>query len=210
MENEVHVLYRIATIEDRIRVPPEKLGTDVTKALRAAISEQMEGVLNSRLGMVLSVASIDKIGEGKIMPNDPGVYYECEFRLLSFKPEMNEVVEGDVIDNTEFGAFVRMGPMDGLVHISQLMDDFVSFDAKNSVFLGKESKRILKEGDMVRARVISASFGSGDNKVGLTMRQSGLGGMTWIEDEKRKRKVGGKPEKAEKAEKPKAEKKEKK
>jgi DNA-directed RNA polymerase subunit E' len=126
---------------------------------------------------------------------------------------MNEIVEGEVIDNTEFGAFIRMGPVDGLAHISQLMDDFVSFDAKNSVFLGKESKRTLKEGDMVRARVISASFGSGDNKVGLTMRQSGLGGMTWIEDDKRKRKVGGKPEKAEKAEKaekPKAEKKEKK
>ena len=205
-------MYRIATIEDRIRVPPEKLGVDVTKALRAAISEQMEGVLNSRLGMVLSVVAIDKIGEGKIMANDPGVYYECEFRLLSFKPEMNEVVEGEIIDNTEFGAFVRMGPMDGLVHISQLMDDFVSFDAKNSVFLGKESKRTLKEGDMVRARVISASFGSGDNKVGLTMRQSGLGGLTWIEDEKRKHKVVDKADKIEKpkAEKPKADKKEKK
>lgn len=203
-------MYRIATIEDRIRVPPEKLGTDVTKALRSAISEQMEGVLNSRLGMVLSVVAIDKIGEGKIMPNDPGVYYDCEFRLLSFKPEMNEIVEGEAIDNTEFGAFVRMGPMDGLVHISQLIDDFVSFDAKNSVFLGKESKRTLKEGDMVRARVISASFGSGENKIGLTMRQSGLGGVAWIEDDKRKMKAGGKAEKAEKAEKPKAEKKEKK
>ena len=203
-------MYRIATIEDRIRVPPEKLGTDVTKALRAAISEQMEGVLNSRLGMVLSVVSIDKIGEGKIMANDPGVYYDCEFRLLSFKPEMNEIVEGEAIDNTEFGAFVRMGPMDGLVHISQLIDDFVSFDAKNSVFLGKESKRTLKEGDMVRARVISASFGSGENKIGLTMRQSGLGSVAWIEDDKHKKKTGGKAEKAEKAEKPKAEKKEKK
>jgi len=203
-------LYRIATIEDRIRVPPEKLGTDVAKALRMAISEQMDGVLNSRLGMVLSVVAIDKIGEGKIMPNDPGVYYDCEFRLLSFKPEMNEIVEGEAIDNTEFGAFVRMGPMDGLVHISQLIDDFVSFDAKNSVFLGKESKRTLKEGDMVRGRVISASFGSGENKVGLTMRQSGLGGMAWIEDDKRKMKLGGKAEKAEKPEKPKSEKKEKK
>ena len=203
-------MYRIATIEDRIRVPPEKLGTDVAKALRMAISEQMDGVLNSRLGMVLSVVAIDKIGEGKIMPNDPGVYYDCEFRLLSFKPEMNEIVEGEAIDNTEFGAFVRMGPMDGLVHISQLIDDFVSFDAKNSVFLGKESKRTLKEGDMVRGRVISASFGSGENKVGLTMRQSGLGGMAWIEDDKRKMKLGGKAEKAEKPEKPKSEKKEKK
>lgn len=200
-------MYRIATIEDRIRVPPEKLGTDVSKALRAAISEQMEGVLNSRLGMVLAVVSIDRIGEGKIMANDPGVYYDAEFRLLSFKPEMNEIVEGEVIDNTEFGAFIRMGPMDGLAHISQLMDDFVSFDAKNSVFLGKESKRTLKEGDMVRARVIAASFGSGDNKVGLTMRQSGLGGLAWIEDDKRKRKTGVKTEKTEK---PKPEKKEKK
>ena len=51
-------MYRIATIEDRIRVPPEKLGTDVAKALRMAIAEQMEGVLNSRLGMVLSVVAI--------------------------------------------------------------------------------------------------------------------------------------------------------
>jgi DNA-directed RNA polymerase subunit E' len=208
-------VYRIATIEDKIRVPPEKLGTDVKNALRAAIAEQQEGVINQRLGVILSVLSIDRIGEGKILPNDAGVYYNCEFRLLTFKPEMHEIVEGEVIDNTEFGSFVRMGPMDGLVHISQLMDDFVSFDNKNSVFLGKESKRTLKEGDLVRARVISASFGTGDNKIGLTMRQNGLGSITWIDDMKKRSKVGtvkaakaekskesDKPSKAEKALKP--------
>ena len=194
-------MYRIATIEDRIRVPPEKLGTDVKKALKAAISEQMEGVVNSRLGVILSIISIDKVGEGKILPNDPGVYYDCEFKLLTFKPEMHEIVEGEVIDNTEFGSFVRIGPMDGLVHISQLMDDFVSFDNKNSVFLGKESKRTLKEGDLVRARVISVSFGQGENKIGLTMRQSGLGSLSWIEEEKKRKKIG-KPAKSEKVEKP--------
>jgi len=183
-------LYRIATIEDRIRVPPEKLGTDVKKALESAIEDQLEGVISARLGVILSVTGIDKIGEGKIEANDPGVYYDCEFNLLTYKPEIHEIAEGEVIDNTEFGCFVRMGPMDGLVHISQIMDDFVSFDDKNSVFLGKESKRTLKEGDLVRIRVISVSLGKGDNKVGLTMRQAGLGAISWIDEDKKRKKTG--------------------
>jgi len=187
------IMYRIATVEDKIRVPPEKLGTDVKKAIKSAIADQVEGVVNSRLGVILSVTSIDKVGEGRITPGDPGVYYNCEFKLLTFKPEIHEIVCGEVIDNTEFGSFIRMGPMDGLIHISQLMDDFVSFDSKNSLFLGKESKRTLKEGDMVRARVIAVSLVRGENKIGLTMRQPSLGGLAWIKEEK-KRKKTAKPE----------------
>jgi len=188
-------MYRVATIEDEVRVPPEKLGTDVKKAVKSALSDQLEGVVNPRLGVILSVMSIDSVGEGKILPNDPGVYYNCEFKVLSFKPEIHEVVYGEVIDNTEFGSFIRMGPMDGLIHISQLMDDFVSYDNKNSLFLGKESKRTLKEGDLVCARVIAVSFGRGDNKIGLTMRQPGLGNISWIEEEKKRKRAGagGKP-----------------
>lgn len=180
-------MYRIATVEDKIRVPPEKLGTDIKKAIKAAIADQLEGVANSRLGVILSVISVDKVGEGQIMPSDAGVYYNCEFKLLTFKPEIQEIVYGEVIDNTEFGSFVRMGPMDGLIHISQLMDDFVSFDNKNSLFLGRESKRTLKEGDLVRARVIAVSLGRGENKIGLTMRQPGLGSLTWIKEEKKRK-----------------------
>lgn len=182
-------MYRIATIEDEVRVPPEKLGTDVKNAVKSALADQLEGVINSRLGVILSVMNVDKVAEGKILPNDPGVYYGCEFKVLSFKPEMHEVVLGEVIDNTEFGCFIRMGPMDGLIHISQLMDDFVSYDNKNSLFLGKESKRTLKEGDAVRARVISVSLGRGDNKIGLTMRQSGLGNLAWIDEDKKRKKT---------------------
>jgi DNA-directed RNA polymerase subunit E' len=203
-------VYRIATVEDKIRVPPEKLGTDVKKAIKSAIADQLEGIVNSRLGVILSVMSIDKVGEGRITAGDPGVYYNCEFNLLTFKPEIHEIVYGEVIDNTEFGSFMRMGPMDGLIHISQLMDDFVSFDNKNSLFLGKESKRTLKEGDLVRARVIAVSLARGENKIGLTMRQPGLGGLAWIKEEKKRKKTGNPQQgaaagKAEKRKKPKKE-----
>jgi DNA-directed RNA polymerase subunit E'/Rpb7 len=59
-------MYRILTVEDRIRVPPEKLGLKVSESVRKAIQEKMEGLLDPRLGVVLCVVSIDNIGEGKI------------------------------------------------------------------------------------------------------------------------------------------------
>ncbi|MEM5834944.1 MAG: DNA-directed RNA polymerase [Candidatus Aenigmatarchaeota archaeon] len=182
-------MYKIFTVEERIRVPPTKLGLKVREAVKEAIAEQLEGTLDPRLGIILSVVSVDEIGEGKIVPGDPGVHYNAKFKLLAFKPEVNELVFGEVIDNTEFGSFVRIGPFDGLVHISQLMDDFVSYDSKNAIFLGKETKKTLKEGDKVRARIISVSFGT-ENKIGLTMRQAGLGNLVWIEEEKKKKKKG--------------------
>lgn len=188
-------MYRIITVEDKIRVPPAKLSADLKESVKESIEEQMAGLVDYRLGVVLAVVSVDNVGEGKIVAGNPGVFYNSRFRLLTFKPELHELVFGEVIDNTEFGAFVRMGPMDGLIHISQIMDDFVSYNNKNSVFMGKESKRTLKEGDLVRGRIISVSFGKEENKIGLTMRQPLLGTLQWIEDDKKKQKKEVKEEK---------------
>ena len=59
------------------------------------------------------------------------------------------------------------------------MDDFVSYDEKNSQLVGKQTKRVLKEGDSVRARIISVSF-TEQSKLGLTMRQPFLGNVKWL------------------------------
>jgi len=191
-------MYRIITVEDKVRVSPAKLSSDLKESVKESIAEQMEGLIDYRLGVVLAVVAVDNVGEGKIVAGNPGVFYNSRFKLLTFKPELHELVYGEVIDNTEFGAFVRMGPMDGLIHISQIMDDFVSYNNKNSLFVGKESKRTLKEGDLVRSRIISVSFGKEENKIGLTMRQPLLGAMQWIEEDKKKQKKGMREEKKEK------------
>ncbi len=191
-------MYRILTVKEWIRVPPEKFKSDVKQAVKEAIADRFEGTLDTKIGIVLAVTDVIKVGEvykigdeefsgGKIVPNDPGVHYFTTFKLLVYRPELHDLVYGEVIDNAEFGSFIRLGPIDGLIHISQLMDDFVSYDNKNSVFLGKETKRTLKEGDKVRARVISISWGE-QNKIGCTMRQAGLGALQWIEAEKKKKK----------------------
>lgn len=171
-------MYQIVTVEDEISVPPQKLNLKLDTSVKESLEEKLEGKLNSEIGAILAVMDVEDIGEGSIMPGDPSVHYPVKFKILSWMPKENEVVEGEVVDITEFGAFVRCGALDGLVHISQVMDDFVSYDDKNGQLVGKQSRRILKEGDTIRARIISVSFKE-QSKLGLTMRQPYLGNVKW-------------------------------
>ena len=173
-------MYQIITAEEEIPVPPTKLNLDTEQAVRESIEEKFEGKIDNDVGVILAVTDIEKVGEGKILPGDPSVYYPVSFKLLTWMPKEHEVVEGEVVDITEFGAFVRCGALDGLVHVSQVMDDFVSYDEKNSQLVGKQTRKILKEGDSVRARIISISFKE-QSKLGLTMRQPMLGSIKWLE-----------------------------
>lgn len=193
-------MYQIVIIEDIVRVPPQKLSLDIESAIKESIREKLEGKIDNLIGVMLDVIEVKEVGEGKIIPGDGAVHYSCKFSLLTWMPKDHEVVEGSVVDITEFGAFVRIGPLDGFIHISQVMDDFVSYDEKNSQLVGRESRKILKVGDSVKARIISVSLKE-QNKVGLTMRQPFLGAAHWLKaKEKEEAKVAKEEAKEKKAE----------
>lgn len=177
------MFYR-TSLKDFIRVPPRLFGLDIEGAVLKSIKEKFAGYIDKDLGIVIDVVKINDIKEGTIIPGDGAAFYETIFETLTFRPEMQEVVVGKIRDIADFGAFISMGPIEGMIHISQTMDDFVSF-SKEKVLSGKESNRILKVGDICRARLIAVSFKDITNpKIGLTMRQQGLGKIEWIEDEK--------------------------
>src|SRR6266566_1428031 len=69
-----------------------------------------------------------------------------------------EIVEGTVVEILKFGAFVRFGPLDGLLHISQVMDDRVDVDEEGQRLIGKDTKRDLRIGDKVRTRIVAVSL----------------------------------------------------
>ena len=90
---------------------------------------------------------------------------------------------------SKFGAFVRFGPLDGLLHISQVMDDRVDVDEEGQRLIGKDSKRDLRIGDRVRTRIVAVSLNERaprESKIGLTMRQPALGKLEWIEEDRAK------------------------
>lgn len=187
-------------LKDHIRVPPNLFGEDMEAAMTKMIKEKYEGYISQDLGIVIDVSGVGTVGTGTVIPGDGASYYDVEFELLTFRPELQEVVLGKVKDIADFGAFMSIGPIEGMIHISQTMDDFVSL-SKDKVLLGKDSKRSLKVNDLCRARIVASSFKDITNpKVGLTMRQAGLGKLEWLEEDlaKKAAKSKAKEEKKEK------------
>jgi len=174
---------------DVVRVPPERLGGDQRLVVKEMLQDKLEGRMDKTVGMFLAILDVVKTEEGRIMIGDGGVYYETTFDVLVFRPMMQEIVEGEVAEIVEFGAFVEIGPVDGLLHISQITDEYISYDEKGVKLNTKETNRTLGEGDKVRARIVAISLNEkdpGDSKIGLTMRQPGLGKLEWIEEEREK------------------------
>jgi DNA-directed RNA polymerase subunit E' len=168
-------------IRSHIRIPPDTFKVETKKAVLEVLRKKYENFVSKDLGFVIGVTKVLTVGDGIIIPGDGASYYDSSFKILVFKPELQEVVLGRISDITDFGAFISIGASDAMIHISQTMDDFVSF-SKSGVLTGKETKRVLKTGDKCRARIVALSYKEISNpKIGLTMRQPKLGNLNWID-----------------------------
>ena len=189
-------MYYLDHRRDVVRIPPERLGPELAHVLTELAQQQFEGKLVDGANLAVTIRDVKPVGEGHIIHGDGGVYQEVEYEALLFRPEIQEIVEGSVVEIRKFGAFVRFGPLDGLLHVSQIMDDRVNIDEHNQRLVGVESKKDLKVGYKVRARVVSLSLSEispRDSRIGLTMRQPALGRLEWIQEmHKRSEEKGGK------------------
>ncbi len=209
-------MYNTVVIEDIVRVPPDRFGEPREEVImdilrngydfKDGVEGGYEGLIDKDLGAILVVTALKEVKDGRVISGDGAAYHTIVFEAITFRPELHEIIDGEVVDIVEFGAFLRFGPMDGLVHVSQITDDYIIYDEKRGALLGKESKKALEVGDKVRARIVAVSMNpeqSKEGKINLTMRQPSLGKFEWIEEERKKDKGEGKakePEKKDKGE----------
>jgi DNA-directed RNA polymerase subunit E' len=174
-------MFKLYTISGKIEIPPFLFSENKFNSARIILSEDYEGIITREYGFIIAVVDVLSVGPGIIIPGNANTFHEVEFSILAFKPTLQEVIEGIIVEIVDFGAFIRLGPLDGLVHVSQICDDYISYEQVGNRFIGKETGKILEVNDLVRARIIAVSLGTGrSGKLGLTMRQKYLGKEDWI------------------------------
>lgn len=181
-------MFSISTLEDVVRIPPRMFGASLKKAGISILKEKYESMINAELGYIIMIleAKVDEMG--KMIAGDGGTYHRVEFEALTFTPKLQEIVLGEIVDITDFGAFVRIGPTDALLHLSQVMDDYLQSDVKSGMIIAKQSNRTLRVGSTIRSRITAVSLGKAATmgKIGITCRQPFLGAEEWIEEEIKK------------------------
>jgi len=178
-------MFQLVELDDVVRVPPDRFGSSLENVALELLKLKYESTINPDYGYLILVTnvSVDKIG--KIIAGDGATYHKVKFEVFAFFPLKQEIVEGEIVEITDFGAFVRIGPTDALLHLSQIMDDYLTSDVKSGVITASQSKRTLKVGSKVRVRITAVSLGHGISmgKIGVTCRQPFLGALDWIDDE---------------------------
>src|SRR6478609_9903479 len=184
-------MFAIAHMTDVVRIPPSKLTNSLKYTAIGILKEKYESMVNAELGYVILIIDAEANSTGKVIAGDGATYHKVNFTALTFFPKLHEVVEGEVVEITDFGAFVRIGPTDALLHLSQITDDYLKSDVKQGVIVANQSAKSLKIGSRIRARVTAVSLGKGAamGKIGITCRQPFLGALEWIEDEIKKAKA---------------------
>jgi DNA-directed RNA polymerase subunit E' len=178
-------MFLIIHMNDVVRIPPNRLTSSLKNTAITILKEKYESMISPELGYVIMIVDASANAVGKLVPGDGSTYHKVQFKALTFYPKLQEVVEGEIVEITDFGAFVRVGPTDALLHLSQITDDYLKSDVKQGIIIANQTAKSLKIGSKIRARVTAISLGKGTGmgKIGITCRQPFLGSNEWIEQE---------------------------
>ena len=178
-------MFSVSTLEDIVRIPPSLFDTSLNKAAIDILKAKYESMVKQDLGYIIMILSADVEPMGKLIAGDGGTFHRVTFDALTFYPKLQEIIYGELVDITDFGAFVRIGPTDALLHLSQVMDDYLKSDVASGVILANQSGRTLKVGSTIRTRITAVSLGKASTmgKIGITCRQPFLGADEWIQEE---------------------------
>lgn len=130
----------------------------------------------------MAVLDAEGVTTGRLISGDGGAFYNCDFTVLSYLPERGEIIEGQVKELIDFGAFIRVSTIEALCHVSQMADDFFSYHSGQEKLVGKKSGQQIFIDDVVRGRIVVVGMQRNAMRVGVSMRQAGLGKLEWIKE----------------------------
>lgn len=74
------------------------------------------------------------------------------------KDKIGEVFDGVISSVTNFGLFVELpNTIEGLVHISYLVDDYYHYDEKHMALIGERTGNVFRIGDEISVRVVNVN-----------------------------------------------------
>src|SRR3989442_11854393 len=173
------IMFAIVHMSDVVRIPPSRLKNSLKDTAIGILKEKYESMISPDVGYVIMITDADASSVGKLVAGDGATYHKVTFKALTFYPKLQEIVEGEVVEITDFGAFVRIGPTDALLHLSQITDDYLKSDVKQGVIVANQTARSLKIGSKLRARITAVNPGKGACKGNTSIKRKQA--LRWLE-----------------------------
>lgn len=103
-------MFILKTVHDTIRIPASLLAGSTIEAIHNEIDQKYPNRILMDVGLVIGrYGDCLRIGNGVCVAGDGGSHHECTFRLIVFRPFVEEVLLGTIVKSTSEGVVVSMG-----------------------------------------------------------------------------------------------------
>ena len=99
------IMFEIVYMSDVVRIPPSRLKNSLKDTAIGILKEKYESMISPELGYVIMIIDAIANSVGKLVAGDGATYHRVTFKALTFYPKLQEVVEGEVVEITDFGDF---------------------------------------------------------------------------------------------------------
>lgn len=165
-------MYILSRIQDLIRVPPLAFNVPIQHAIIDEIHKKYLNKVINGLGLAILVWDLLKIDDGMLKTGDGGSYVDVEFRLVVFKPFVNEIIQGWVAGCTEAGIKLRLDFFDDIWVPKEYLFENCTYKSEDNVWVwhpdpeDPEGELFFDINEKVRFRVEEEMFVNTKPKLG--------------------------------------------
>ena len=94
--SDYHKMFILTKMRSVVRLEPNSFQRDLPEALSEVLTEKLANKIVKDVGLVVALWDLISIGDSYLFPGDGASHTRVEFRLLVFRPFMEEVLVGKV------------------------------------------------------------------------------------------------------------------
>ena len=126
-------MFILTKMKSVVRLEPSSFERSLPDALQDALTEKLANKVLKDVGLVIALWDILRIGDSYLLPGDGASHTRVEFRILVFRPFMEEVLVGKIKCCTKEGVHLSLGFFDDILIPPEALQHPHRFDETDQV-----------------------------------------------------------------------------
>ncbi|CAL4069778.1 unnamed protein product [Meganyctiphanes norvegica] len=157
-------MFQLAELRHMVRIPPWHFGQNLNDAIVNELNKKLANKVVLNVGMCIVLYDLTSLEDSFIFPGDGGSHTRVSFRFLTFRPFIEEVLEGTVKAANADGIQVSLGFFDDVYIRSDNMMSPSHYDETEKTWIwdyeveGETHNMFIDIGERIRVKVVAEQF----------------------------------------------------
>jgi len=159
-------MFVLTEMRDTVKIQPVRFDVKLNEAIAEELNRRFANKVVLNIGLCIVLYDITKLEESYILPGDGASHTKVQFRLVVFRPFVDEIIVGKIKSSSQEGIHVSLGFFDDILIPPDALKHPSEFDEAGQLWIWKyeeeegaeASNAYLELGEEIRFRITEEIF----------------------------------------------------